>query len=101
MRADIAAVVADFPATLTWGGQTVACVISPEEKADDVQDIGEFINRDLEAVSELADWTDSAPPANRQVVAVTYAAMGLSGVNFRIESQTRDDAGITMRLRRI
>lgn len=97
MKADIAEMIADFPASFTYKGASYNCTCSPISQTARVDPEGIFNNRDLEVVA--ANWTGAKPPI-KDVVQVTDTALELSAVRYWIMDSIIDPGGLTLRLRR-
>lgn len=61
MADDVRDATSDIPSTFTFGAESCGCVASPIRRANDVQDIGEFLNFDLEASLAVADLPAGLP----------------------------------------
>lgn len=76
----------------------VACTLSPVRRSRDDQDIGSFTGYDLECCGVAADFT--TVPAERKVLTITCAGMGLTDKRFFIEMREVDAVGFRFMLKR-
>jgi hypothetical protein len=97
MKADIAEMIADLPASFSYKGASYNCTCSPVGKTARVDPEGIFNNYDIEIVAAV--WAGTKPPV-KDVVQVTDAALELSAVNYWIMDSIIDAGGLTLRLRR-
>lgn len=94
MRDDLDAVASDWPASMTWGAQTIAGTVSPIDRTDDVAGEGVFNLRTCEFVARLDAFTDSTPPDVRVKVTV-------DGTAYHVDSKKTDEACVHLFLRRV
>lgn len=91
MADDVRFAADEITSTLTHGGNSCNCVASPIRRTNDVQDIGEFLNFDLEASYAIADL--ASDPVVRDSVTV-------DGVIYYVEQREADGQVMRLMLKR-
>lgn len=95
IQADIDAIIADEPATMTLrDGTVVSVAISEINKTDDVAADGVFNINGLSALAKLSAFPSSTPPAVRDTVTV-------ASVKYYVDAVSKDSVSVVLTLKRV
>ena len=79
LAADLDAIIADMPHTMTWGVQTISVSLDDIIKADMPQLAGVFSGRDVGVYCKLASFSGSTPPEPGVTVVIDSVTYRLTG----------------------
>lgn len=79
LAADLDAIVADMPHSMTWGTQTISVSMDDIIKADVPQLAGIFSGRDVGVYCKLASFSGSTPPEPGAIVSISGTSYRLTG----------------------
>ena len=89
LQADLDAMIADLPTSVTANSETHNCVVGDITSGDELEIAGVIDSNDFVVFISLTDWTDAPNEGDRVTI---------SGVNYRVSSISDSPDGISRQL---